>query len=153
MPLDTQQIEILGRNLLVSALLREGIEVALPLRDNGIDLLAYTGYFDESGVARMTPIQLKCASTTAWGLKKKYARIRDLHLVYVWHVAAGSDPEFHCMRYEDAEQVLVERNYAREYWQEHGSYAVNGVGGDLRESLAKFKVKPGEWRKRLKVDC
>lgn len=153
MPLDTQQIEILGRNRLVSALLRDGIEVALPLRDNGIDLLAYTGYFDVSGVARMTPIQLKCASTTAWGLKKKYERIRGLHLVYLWHVASGEEPRFHCMSYENAVQLLNERGYSSSHsWEKNGSYAVNHVNDDLRTSLARFKVEPGEWRRCLKLD-
>lgn len=34
-------IEILGRNRLVDELLVAGLEVALPLRDRGIDLIAY----------------------------------------------------------------------------------------------------------------
>lgn len=40
-PLDTQQLELIGRSLLVGELLRDGLEVALPERDRGIDLIAY----------------------------------------------------------------------------------------------------------------
>ena len=39
--LDSQQVEILGRNLIKASLIEAGIEVATPERDNGIDLIAY----------------------------------------------------------------------------------------------------------------
>ena len=39
--MDTQTIEILGRNRLVNELLVAGLEVAIPLRDRDIDLIAY----------------------------------------------------------------------------------------------------------------
>ncbi len=35
--MDTQVVELLGRNKLVSDLLRVGLEVALPMRDRGND--------------------------------------------------------------------------------------------------------------------
>ena len=34
---DSQVIELLGRNLLVAELLQAGLEVALPIRDRGLD--------------------------------------------------------------------------------------------------------------------
>jgi predicted methyltransferase MtxX (methanogen marker protein 4) len=36
-----QQIEIMGRNRLVNELIAAGIAVAVPLRDRGIDVIAY----------------------------------------------------------------------------------------------------------------
>ncbi len=39
--LDTQVIELLGRQRLIAELLRDGLEVALPVRDRGVDLVAY----------------------------------------------------------------------------------------------------------------
>ena len=39
--MDTQTTELVGRNFLVSELLRAGLEVARPERDRGIDLVAY----------------------------------------------------------------------------------------------------------------
>jgi hypothetical protein len=44
--MDTQLTELIGRNWLVNELLRAGLEVATPLRDRGIDLIAY---FDLEG--------------------------------------------------------------------------------------------------------
>jgi hypothetical protein len=38
---DTQVVEVLGRNRLVNELLLAGVEVAIPVRDKGVDLIAY----------------------------------------------------------------------------------------------------------------
>ena len=43
--LDPQQVEIIGRNWLVGELVRAGLEVADPVRDNGVDLLASAPHF------------------------------------------------------------------------------------------------------------
>ena len=43
-----QVVELLGRNLLATALIRDGLEVARPERDRGIDLI---GLFAIEGVA------------------------------------------------------------------------------------------------------
>lgn len=58
--LDTQCIEIIGKNLLISQLLEAGLEVAEPLRDRGIDLIVYA----ERGVKQFSafPIQLKAST-------------------------------------------------------------------------------------------
>ena len=48
---DSQLIEIIGRNRLINELLRGGLEVATPLRDRGIDLIAYH-YFGVIAVRR-----------------------------------------------------------------------------------------------------
>lgn len=42
-------MELIGRILLVGELLRDGLEVALPERDRGIDLIAYVEG-DQTGV-------------------------------------------------------------------------------------------------------
>ncbi len=38
---DTQKTELLGRNRLIDELLRDGMEVAAPIRDLGVDLVDY----------------------------------------------------------------------------------------------------------------
>jgi hypothetical protein len=40
-PLDSQQVELIGRSLMVGELLPDGLEVALPERDRGINLIVY----------------------------------------------------------------------------------------------------------------
>jgi len=48
--MDSQQVEIIGRNWLVSELYRSGLEVARPERDHGIDLIAYLD-LDQSAIS------------------------------------------------------------------------------------------------------
>lgn len=40
MALDSQSVEIIGRNFLVSQLVADGLEVTRPERDRGVDLIA-----------------------------------------------------------------------------------------------------------------
>lgn len=39
--LDTQVVELMGRHRLMNELLRDGLEVAAPVRDRGVDVIAY----------------------------------------------------------------------------------------------------------------
>ena len=71
--LDKQVVEVFGRNRLVEALLAEGVEVAIPARDNGIDLVAYFSSAPRSGNFVAVPIQMKAASVKSFVLDKKYA--------------------------------------------------------------------------------
>lgn len=87
-PLDPQRIELIGRNLLVNALLRDGLEVARPERDRGIDLIAYVdrGPVGPSGrqfVAR--PIQMKAFTGRRFSIDRKYLVVPGLHLAYLWN--------------------------------------------------------------------
>lgn len=59
---DSQVIELLGRNRLIDELLRAGLEVALPRRDRGIDLIAYAEIVSDVPAFVGRPIQLKAAS-------------------------------------------------------------------------------------------
>jgi predicted methyltransferase MtxX (methanogen marker protein 4) len=56
--MDSQTVEIIGRNRLVNELLAAGLEVATPLRDRGIDLIAYVDLDEAIGRFAAFPIQL-----------------------------------------------------------------------------------------------
>lgn len=71
MQLDKQQVEVIGRNVVTNQLLREGIEVAEPVRDRGIDLIAYLRK-EESERVQSRPLQLKVASDRDFSVYKKY---------------------------------------------------------------------------------
>src|SRR5205823_12869241 len=79
--LDSQQVEILGRNRIKAALIEAGIEVATPERDNGIDLIAYR--WSLAGEFRALPIQIKAASDFSFGIDRKYERIPGLIMVFI----------------------------------------------------------------------
>jgi len=54
--MDSQTIEILGRNRLVDELLVAGLEVATLLRDRGIDLIAYVDLAADASKFAAVPI-------------------------------------------------------------------------------------------------
>ena len=54
MSMDSQQVELIGRNWLISELVRVGLEVATPVRDNGVDLLVSRADYSWS-----QPLQVK----------------------------------------------------------------------------------------------
>jgi len=84
--LDAQTVEIVGRNLLVSLLARDGLEVARPERDRGVDLIAYLDLDEESGRFAACPIQMKAATSRSFSLMRKYEKFPQLLLAYIWHV-------------------------------------------------------------------
>lgn len=85
-PGDSQQVELLGRNRLIDELLRDNLEIALPIRDRGIDLIAYADSGEDVTVYSARPIQMKASWTRGFGLYRKYEKFPDLLIAYVWHL-------------------------------------------------------------------
>lgn len=65
--LDSQQVEIVGRNWLVHELMLAGFEVALPMRDRGVDLLVSPPDYDWT-----LPVQLKTSRDKTMQVHRKY---------------------------------------------------------------------------------
>lgn len=154
--MDSQQTEILGRNLLITELVRAGVEVALPLRDHGVDLLAYVDIDEqEKGAGSKTkftavPIQMKAATATNFSLNKKYERLANLLLVYVWHV--GDDkPEFFALTYAQALSVAHASGWTTTASWGKGAYATTRVGKDIRVRLEPYRMYRDRW-KRILID-
>jgi|SoiMethySBSTD1v2_1073268.scaffolds.fasta_scaffold1648672_2 hypothetical protein len=60
--MDTQTGEILGRNRLIHELRLAGLEVAVPQRDRGVDLIAYVEREDSTSQFAAVAIQMKAAA-------------------------------------------------------------------------------------------
>ncbi|MEO7027811.1 MAG: hypothetical protein ABI147_00215 [Acidobacteriaceae bacterium] len=147
-------VEMLGRNHLIAQLIVEGVHVALPLWDQGVDLVAY--YRGQDGfVAR--PLQLKVAEATRWGLDVKYADIVGLLLVYIWNVrSAPEDVEIYAMSYREAEHILNaggDKDYSQSNtWKNEGRYSIAHLDkpkNKLRKNLQPFRMQHGLWKDRL----
>lgn len=65
---DSQVVELLGRNRLIEELVLAGLGVALPLRDRGIDLIAYADLAERVENFAACPIQMKASSEAAFDL-------------------------------------------------------------------------------------
>src|SRR5277367_477861 len=75
---DTQLTELAGRHLLIAQLTAGGIEVAVPVRDRGIDLIAYLDKGESGSDFIACPIQLKVSSKEGFTLNRKYQKIVNL---------------------------------------------------------------------------
>lgn len=71
---DTQLTEIFGRNRLINDLLLSGVEVATPVRDRGVDLIAYVDLYEQIGRFAAVPIQIKAATQRSFTIDRKYER-------------------------------------------------------------------------------
>lgn len=111
--MDTQIIELSGRHFLTGELLRSGIEVALPIRDRGIDLIAYIDIDKRVDTFISCPIQMKAASATSFSIDRKYEKVRNLLIVYVWHLADLSETRIYALTFSEAHAIAESLGYTK----------------------------------------
>jgi hypothetical protein len=149
-PLDSQQVELVGTALLTSMLLLDGIEVADPKRDRGIDLIAYL----DRDVFVSAPIQVKASFDARFGIDRKYEVIPGLRLVHVWHVRQDLAPRAFCMSYDEAVGVAERLGWTEtNSWMRGGYSSVvnpNSKGGRrILDQLKPFEATADSWKKLL----
>lgn len=143
--LDPQQIELIGRNLLVGELLRDRLEVARPERDRGIDLIAYLDMDEAGGAFVAVPIQLKAFTRAGFSIDRKYERFPGLLIAYLWGVMEASQLEAFCLTYREAMGVGDKMGWTgTESWR-RGSYVTNQPSAKLRTQLEPYRMAPGRW--------
>ncbi|MCI0723822.1 MAG: hypothetical protein L0338_33420 [Acidobacteria bacterium] len=138
-------VELLGRNRLVNDLLQAGLEVALPLRDRGVDLIAYA---DLSGTVRRfvaRPIQMKASLKSSFAIDRKYARIRDLLIAYVWHLEEPAKAAVYVLTYPQAVAVAAKMGYTRTASWRRGRYVNTRPSPRLTALLERSKVSGKTW--------
>ncbi len=147
---DPQLTEVLGRHQLIDELVRAGLEAAEPIRDRGIDLLAYADKDMENGRFSARPIQMKAASQQSFGLDRKYAAFPNLLLAYVWNLDTPDQVVTYAMTYPEAFHILEEMGYANSSsWIDKGAYVNTRPGPRLRELMAPYRMTPSSWWQRI----
>lgn len=147
--MDSQQVELVGRQRLIEELLRAGFEVALPMRDRGIDVIAYFDRDESFGRFVAIPIQLKASTKEGWGVERKYARTRDLLLVNVWNVHSPQDLEIYAAWYDEAEAIAEEMGWTKTAsWMKSG-YATTRPSRRLRKLLEPLRMTTESWRRKI----
>ena len=150
--MDTQLVELAGRNWLTSELLQAGLEVARPERDRGVDLIAYRD-LDESRKFRACPIQLKAATGEVFGVDPKYEKFPGLLLVYVWHLGDKRRTKCFALTYHEALRVADAMGYTKtNSWLTGGKnkkrgYSTTAPSEKLKKLLAPFDADLGNWLK------
>jgi hypothetical protein len=139
--MDSQQVEILGRAALTAQLMRDGVEVAQPDRDRGVDLVAYT-----TRPWRAVPLQLKVATTGVFSAHKKYEAFDRLVMAYVWYAATGMDAEIYAMPYTVAVGIAETLGWTEKpSWIEKGGYGSTHPGEDIKALLVPHRMVEGSW--------
>jgi hypothetical protein len=147
--MDTQTIEILGRNRLVTELLIAGLEVALPLRDRGVDLIAYVDLAAVASSFVAVPIQMKAASTRAFSVDAKYAKISNLVIAYIWGLRAPEHAQTYALTHSEALGIAHAMKWtATASWAKCG-YTTSAPSERLCALLAPFIMSPEAWREKV----
>ena len=148
--MDTQTIELIGRNQLTAELLRAGLEVALPLRDRGIDLIAYADTGTDVATFTAVPIQMKVASERSFSINRKYEKFPNLLHAYVWGIQASECLATYALTQPEAIAVAAEMGYtATPSWQNDGSYSTTRPSRKLLALLEDYRMTPERWRAKI----
>jgi hypothetical protein len=137
--MDAQVVEVLGRHLLVDQLLRAGVEVAQPIRDRGVDLIAYRERGADHLRFQAFPIQLKACSDRV--------DVPGLIIAHIWYVARPTDAVIYAMYYDQALAIAEAMKYAASSsWRDGGYYATTSPAARLVELLGEYRMTPQRWR-------
>jgi hypothetical protein len=149
---DTQITELAGRHFLISQLLAGGVEVAMPVRDRGIDLIAYLDRTGEDPAFLACPIQLKANEEARFGLYRKYERIPNLPMVYAWNVSSTS-PQLYALTYMQSFKLLEGRGHTEtKSLQDDEVYSLT-VNEAWRTRLTPHRMYPEDWEPKIRSAC
>jgi hypothetical protein len=144
--MDTQVIELLGRNWLVSQLLSAGLEVAMPVRDRGIDLIA----FIDKNKFVSCPIQMKAATQKAFSLNKKYEKFPNMLLTYVWNLDDINNAVSYALTFKEAFKICDALGWTKTpSWRDGGSYSTSAPSKKLLKLLEPYLMSPKKWHSKV----
>lgn len=148
--MDGQTTEIIGRNLLVSQLVRDGLEVARPERDRGVDLIAYLDLDQAGGGFVATPIQMKAATKATFSIAKKYEKFSGMLFAHVWKAHEPQHASTYALTYGEALRVAEEMGWtATKSWTIKGRYETTQPSRRVLDLLEPYLMRPGDWKARV----
>ncbi len=126
----------------------DGLEVAQPDRDTGIDLIAFMFC-----PWKAMPIQMKVATGEAFSVDRKYERFDRLVMAYVWHADRGADADFYAMPWATANEIAEALGWTetRSSKGPRGGYATTRPSMHVKEAIAPHRMQGGQWRELLEV--
>jgi hypothetical protein len=103
--LDAQTIALLGRDRVIEQLHRAGLEVALPRRDHGIDVIAYV---DKAEAFQALPIQVKASAGFRWVVNQKYGSFAEIVIAFALYLADEDKAEVYVLPHTE-NRAIAER--------------------------------------------
>ena len=149
-PRDTQSTEIIGRSYLISQLVRDGLEVARPERDRGVDLITYLDLDEAGGGFVACPIQLKAATSQSFGIASKYAKFDRMLFAYVWHLDEPDKSCAYALTYDESLAIATEMGWTETASWAGGIYSSTKVSGRLLGLLEPHLMGPGDWKRKVR---
>jgi hypothetical protein len=136
--MDKQQIELVGIAALTAVLIREGFEIARPLRDRGVDLIIFS---DDTPSPLAIPLQVKIHSETGLEVfRKKYQSFPGIVYALVWQ--ALTRPRYFFFDHDEATTLIPEASRQTDSWtrkEGHWTWTHPKVPQDVQERLSKFE--------------
>jgi len=137
-------LQALGRTRLMGELLDEGLNVALPVGDSGIDMIAYLDVSAPSCQVASIPIKIK-SLRPAWS-SRDIESVRAQGLLIVLEQArtfALTPAELTYIKMIG----IIERAKANP--SERSRSDSGGYGATVRQALEPFAMSRGQWRKKI----
>jgi|SRR5579872_2742963 len=150
--MDAQLVEILGRHRLIADLLRANLEVAIPARDRGIDLIAYADLGSQVTRFSACPIQLKVAIGSSFSIDKKYAKFPNLLIAFVWYLEDPARTATYATTHSEALAIADAMGYTKTSSWEKGLYVTTKPGPNLVAQLEPFRMSAERWWEKV-TDC
>ncbi len=150
--MDGQVVELLGRNRLVSELLRAGLEVALPMRDRGVDLIAYADQGSRVKQFVGRPIQMKAASASSFSVHGKYEPFPNLILAYVWYLDDPARTVTYALTYPEAYSVAEQMGWIHTPSWQSGGYSTTKPSVRLVTLLEPHRMTSERWWQKITAD-
>ena len=147
--MDKRIVELIGRNRLIDELLRAGLEVAVPTRDRGVDLIAYVELKSLATKFIARPIQMKAASAESFSIDRKYAKVHGLILAFVWHVQDRDRTVAYALSYPEALAIGRAEGWTKTPSLHEGSYTMTHPSQKLKERLRRYQMTPDKWWRKI----
>jgi hypothetical protein len=96
------------------------------------------------------PIQLKAAMRRSFGLDRKYERIHNLLIVYVWHLADEEPRVTYALTYTEALEIAEHMGWTQtKSWLVDGRYVSTKPSAKLVSLLEDYKMTSEKWHRKV----
>ena len=131
-----QRTELINTHRAIESVLEAGLDVAMPLKDDGIDLVCYVSKGDGPWIS--VAVQVK----SRFEIDKKYLSRPGLVMCFV------SPEKIYVLTHERAVEIALVRGYLNEdnvSWRDLGGYSA-AIGQSLSRDLDSCIATPDRWR-------
>jgi len=148
--LHAESIAILGQNRLVEQLVLGGIDIALPIRKHGVDLIAYMTPRDRSEDFISAPLRVTSSTGRAFSIDNSLESITDLLHVFVWNVG-GEGCSIFALTHRELGAVAEALGYSLAPSYQKGLYPQPQIGSkSLANALEPFRMHVESWSQKLR---